>query len=714
MSATQICPTCGAEISLDSPAGLCPKCLLKEGLASQPAAGAKLPQTEASPAASRSGFVPPTPAELSPRFPQLEVLELLGHGGMGAVYKARQPGLDRLVAVKILPPEFSQDPTFIERFQREARALAKLSHPNIVAIYDFGQVSGTVTTRSREELRREWATPLPPNYRETSGSTRLHSETTGYCYFIMEYVDGVNLRQAMRAGALNSAEALKVVPQICDALQFAHDEGIVHRDIKPENILIDKRGRVKIADFGLAKLLGKTAPDVSLTGTQQVMGTLHYMAPEQFAGSRDIDHRADIYSLGVTFYEMLTGELPIGRFAPPSKRVEVDVRLDEVVLRSLEKEPQQRYQHASEIKTAVDQIVCSTGPPPNREVQAQPVSLQGADRTCALIDRTAEGLWLVAALAFFIGVGLLIWLAIVGRLGDWRHDWALYMGIGFSQLFFGAVLVVAGLLLRRRRARLVALILLVIFGVFGPAALTWIVIWDLSHRAALIPFFLGVPLALWTVCLLFREDVQTEFAQSMRPTDAPVRRWWLIPRIATMLAALAGAGITAAPWQSVEVLATPTARMALLEYPGYESGLGLTAGVLFLLVFFLTLGAVQRCRALIPGLTVAAGLMTFGIIVCYGYNPPLVESEKLTNFAQKLRAANSDLPASASNVEVMRAASRTPNPPFWQRIMPAVFLSGALALALVLFGALDWVLLSLAGPRHDAAETPLPTGPAGR
>ena len=137
----------------------------------------------------------------------------------------------------------------------------------------------------------------------------------------MEYVDGVNLRQAIRSGGMSPKEALAIVPQICDALQFAHDEGIVHRDIKPENILVDKRGRVKIADFGLAKLLGHAPGDVSLTGTQQVMGTLRYMAPEQMEGTKAVDHRADIYSLGVVFYELLTGELPIGRFAPPSKKV---------------------------------------------------------------------------------------------------------------------------------------------------------------------------------------------------------------------------------------------------------------------------------------------------------------------------------------------------------------------------------------------------------
>ena len=193
----------------------------------------------------------------------------------------------------------------------------------------------------------------------------------------MEYVDGINLRQAIRAGQLKPAEALKIVPQICDALQFAHDEGIVHRDIKPENVLLDKRGRVKIADFGLAKMLDRSALDVSLTGTQQIMGTLHYMAPEQFQGARDVDHRADIYSLGVLFYEMLTGELPIGRFAPPSKSVEIDVRLDEVVLRSLEQKPDQRYQHASEIKFEMESIARGPAPIPSVHVGMTDVGAKG-------------------------------------------------------------------------------------------------------------------------------------------------------------------------------------------------------------------------------------------------------------------------------------------------------------------------------------------------
>src|SRR5208282_4461570 len=181
-------------------------------------------------------------------------------------------------------------------------------------------------------------------------------------YFIMEYVDGPNLRQIEQAGKLSPREALEIIPQICAALQFAHDEGIVHRDIKPENILLDKKGRVKIADFGLAKILGQEPKDIRLTGARDVVGTPHYMAPEQVEKPQEVDHRADIYSLGVVFYEMLTGELPLGKFQPPSQKVQVDVRLDEVVLRSLAKEPELRYQHASEVKTRVENIANTSAP----------------------------------------------------------------------------------------------------------------------------------------------------------------------------------------------------------------------------------------------------------------------------------------------------------------------------------------------------------------
>ena len=327
MTETRPCPKCGADLPADAPAGICPKCLLQAGLAGQgsiePHAGGSRPLSAEERAAATvqpsSRLATPYLETLARQFPQLEILEHLGQGGMGVVYKARQRHLNRLVAVKILPPSVGGDPAFAERFTREAQALAQLNHPNIVQVYDFGR-------------------------------------TEEFFYFVMEYVDGVNLRVLIREHKLEPEQALKIVPQICDALQFAHDEGIVHRDIKPENILIDKKGRVKIADFGLAKLLGRAPEELSLTGTGQLMGTLGYMAPEQLQEAHTVDHRADIYSLGVVFYEMLTGKLPIGRFDPPSKRVHVDVRLDEVVLRSLESEPGRRYQHASEIKEQVDRI----------------------------------------------------------------------------------------------------------------------------------------------------------------------------------------------------------------------------------------------------------------------------------------------------------------------------------------------------------------------
>ncbi len=309
------CPKCGAPISPEAPQGLCPKCLLAQ---------ASIPTEAGKGAAARP--VPPTQQELAAAFPQLEILELIGQGGMGFVFKARQPKLQRLVALKILPQSFAADPAFADRFTREGRLLARLNHPNIVTIHDFGQANG-------------------------------------FFYLLMEFVDGVNLRQAMRAGRFTPEQALGVVPRICDALQFAHNEGVLHRDIKPENILLDSRGRVKIADFGIAKLVGEAHDDPNLTGSGGTLGTPHYMAPEQIEKPASVDHRADIYSLGVVFYEMLTGELPLGKFQPPSQKVQVDVRLDDVVLHALEKEPARRYQQVSEIKTAVDTIT-SAAPPP--------------------------------------------------------------------------------------------------------------------------------------------------------------------------------------------------------------------------------------------------------------------------------------------------------------------------------------------------------------
>jgi predicted Ser/Thr protein kinase len=301
------CPNCGGAIPEGAPQGLCPKCALRLAATTEP--GFSPPATDEIPSLER----------VAAAFPQLEIVELLGRGGMGFVFKARQPHLDRFVALKLLPERFARDPHFAERFTREARILARLNHPGIVSIYDFGQAGG-------------------------------------FYFLLMEYVDGVNLYQAMRAGKFSPEAALGIVPRICEALQFAHEHGVLHRDIKPANILLDTRGRVKIADFGIAKLVGDQKPDLHLTATGAAIGTPQYMAPEQLEQPASVDHRADIFSLGVVFYEMLTGELPLGRFAPPSQRTPLDPRVDQVVMRALEKEREKRYQSAGEVKTTVESL----------------------------------------------------------------------------------------------------------------------------------------------------------------------------------------------------------------------------------------------------------------------------------------------------------------------------------------------------------------------
>lgn len=305
-----------------------------------------------------------------------------------------------------------QNSSFAGRFTREARALGRLNHPNIVGIYDSGSVNGLY-------------------------------------YFVMEYVDGANLRQILQAKTLAPKDVLAIVPQVCEALQFAHAEGVVHRDIKPENILIDKKGRVKIADFGLAKLISTNPTDAKLTGTNQVMGTLPYMAPEQIEGARDIDHRADIYSLGVVFYELLTGELPPGRFAPPSQRVTLDVRLDQIVLRTLEKSPEQRYQQAGDVKTEVETVVRTPDVPPGSK-NANPTKSIRTRQSTGWFKRHLQRLvqdldeidhfylgWIAFSLAS--AVGFYVFTAIVliskGKYPN-RLDDILYLGMIWTVMMF--------------------------------------------------------------------------------------------------------------------------------------------------------------------------------------------------------------------------------------------------------------------------------------
>ena len=324
-SSEPTCPRCHAVLPTDAPAGLCPRCVMALNFTRDTATDGAPPQP------------PPLPEELAPHFPQLEILDYLGRGGMGVVYKARQKSLGRMVALKLLAPERVADAMFGQRFTHEAQALAALNHPSIVAIYDFGQIPAGADSQ------------LP------------------LFYLLMEFVDGVNLRQAMKAGRFTPEQALAIVPPVCEALQYAHEHGIVHRDIKPENLLLDKEGRVKIADFGIAKMLQAEGADVGLAESQPA-GTPQYMAPEQKA-HRATDHRADIYSLGVVLYELLTGELPADKIQPPSRKVQIDVRLDEIVLRALETTPELRYQTAGEFRTQVETVAAPSATKPRASGQ---------------------------------------------------------------------------------------------------------------------------------------------------------------------------------------------------------------------------------------------------------------------------------------------------------------------------------------------------------
>lgn len=261
---------------------------------------------------------PPMAKDLDTLFPGYDEFEYIDRGGMGAVYSATQKSLERRVAIKILPPEMSRDAAFLERFHQEARMLARLQHPHIVAIHDFG--------RNR----------------------------SGDLYIVMEFVEGTSLHEIMKKERLSLGKVLEVAAQVCEALQFAHDRGVVHRDIKPTNILIDRWGRVRVADFGLAKLsVNLQTVTTTATRTGMVRGTPGYASPEQRRGENGLDHRADVFSLGVSLYEMLTGHMPMGVFEPPSKKTGSPPSLDKVIIRALRERPADRYQKASDMRTAL-------------------------------------------------------------------------------------------------------------------------------------------------------------------------------------------------------------------------------------------------------------------------------------------------------------------------------------------------------------------------
>src|SRR5687767_12201940 len=250
------------------------------------------------------------------------IINQIGKGGMATVYKAYQASVDRYVAIKVLPSQLAESKEFAARFQQEARIIAKLEHPHILPVFDYG-------------------------------------ESNGIAYFVMRYLEAGTLKDKMEVGRpLPLNEIDKIFTQLTDALSYAHGHGIVHRDLKPTNALIDSQGNIFLTDFGIAKLLESASP--RLTQTDAIMGTPAYISPEQAQG-HTVDQRSDIYSLGIILYEMVTGSVPftaetplavlfkhISDPLPPPSLIKPDIRpaVEKVILKALAKDPRDRFSTA--------------------------------------------------------------------------------------------------------------------------------------------------------------------------------------------------------------------------------------------------------------------------------------------------------------------------------------------------------------------------------
>lgn len=349
MTAIQTCPRCQAPFY----GSQCPVCAAQDAL----------DRAEA----------PIQPGQV---FRGMEILEVLGRGGMGIVCKARQLSLDRLVALKILSPMIATRPGIEERFAREAKALAALSHPNIVAVYDCGKESDLF-------------------------------------FLVMEYVDGFTLRKPITEKKVTPHKAVKITLHILRALEAAHAAGIIHRDIKPDNVLIDRKGHVKVLDFGLAKLTG-IDESMLLTQSGALLGTARYMAPEQMGDPRSVNHRADVYSTGVVLYEMLTGEVPFVGFQPPSK-AGAPAELDAVVLRAVERDPDKRFQTAAEFRKALLATI-EEAPP------AAPSMVETRLRAAPPRRPAVPAKWLALAAVVLVAVGAAVGIVAARKSPPAPHD----------------------------------------------------------------------------------------------------------------------------------------------------------------------------------------------------------------------------------------------------------------------------------------------------
>lgn len=305
MTDEDTCRTCGKPLAEGTRGKYCARCLFGTAMAEL----AEAPEAEA----------PPWEA-MADLLPDYEFLGELGRGGMGTVYEAADPADGRRVAIKVLAPGCVTNPELVERFRREAEVMQGLEHEHIVRL-------------------RKWG------------------ERKGLLYLVMDFIPGGDLAKRLRdRGPLPLEEAVALLDQAAAGLEYSHGRGVLHRDLKPGNLLLDEEGRVKLGDFGLAKLLDAES-DLSLTLTNASMGTPRYMAPEQLGEADRADERSDVYSLGVVFYEMLTGQVPEGNFALPSERAKVGERVDEWVLRALSDAPANRFASMSEARQALARLV---------------------------------------------------------------------------------------------------------------------------------------------------------------------------------------------------------------------------------------------------------------------------------------------------------------------------------------------------------------------
>lgn len=315
---------------------------------------------------SGGDWEPPEADEVEPWFSGYSGFAFIDRGSMGSVYAATQLSLDRRVAIKILPPELGLNPDFVTRFQREARLLAKLQHPHIVAIHDSG------TTEN------------------------------GHAFIVMEFVQGTSLLDIMREREVPLAEALQISAQVAQALAFAHEHGVIHRDIKPTNILIDEWGRARVADFGLAKLVGQNWFDVdALSGTGAGLGTPGYAAPEQKRSDSKVDQRTDLFSLGITLRELVTGDVSED---PDDLSDLAEVRcpkfVSKLIHRSIQPNPLKRFQSATEMEAAIKSAFARVDAPPlphkilQKPITATVIGIQLIVTTLLLSEKAQEAGWI--------------------------------------------------------------------------------------------------------------------------------------------------------------------------------------------------------------------------------------------------------------------------------------------------------------------------------